>query len=484
MKKKKFFAIVSIILCILFFQVSCYKEVKANPAILVLTGLEGVTSLLGVLGLSLVLDLNSNTSNGIADKIGTCETCQEIFYYSGNGSTVKKELFDFNKHITNCNNNNNGNKKIPASEAIYGKHLWDVMTDEQKESYEKSIRNGSSLSLNLSLGQLDQFRNNVNSTVGLGISTSVPFFDSVLESYNKFKNITVSSFVSFSVFEKTLQDNNCSYVILRTVLSNSLEGYTMYFTAPNETINYDSKNFIFLNKFSGFSFFKEPSLSTYSVGGNQNYNNSSYFHYAPGALSFSYHYVTGYNLSSCTLVKYYISGVPSIDNQTKEIEIVNPNIELMPGTGPVTFTVPAEKVQELVNPMYDPDSNTFKDPVEKLEDLQDTVNPQEPSDPNDINDTNVPERANLDFSPLYADLSKKFPFCIPFDLFNLIDSLSAEAERPSFRVTFPSVYGSKEATFEFNFDDYYLVIQIFRYFILLGFVIGLIINTKKILGGS
>lgn len=499
-KKRKKLAIISIILVIIFLPFTCYKEVKANPAILVLEGMKGVSSLLGILGLSVVLDLNSNNSYGIADEIGTCETCGEIFYYSGNGSAVQNEFIDYKKHIKDCNNNNNnGNKKIPATEAIYGKYLWDVMTDKQKEDYEESVKNGSEFGLRLSLGQLDEFRDKVNSSQNMTLNTTI-VTQNIDETYVLLKEFNDSNPSSSSniVFPLLSQlKNDCTpYVLYSYVNDSSLEHPTRFlvvcFGIPGSTLILDNEKNVIFSKdgVKGYNL-QSNYLDWNKVQNKYNYNSNGHL-FGIGGSSYNYNDFFSKN-STLNLNNSYNPTILEIfdgdiltDNQVsdKKLEIVNPDIELKPGTGPITFTVPGEKVLEFSEPMYNPDTNTFHEPVENIEDLQETVTKIENTSSNDINDTDVPERANLDFSPLYADLSKKFPFCIPFDLFNLIDSFSAESERPSFTITFPSIAGSDPVSFEFNFDDYYVVIQIFRYFVLSSFVVGLIVNTKKILGGS
>lgn len=207
--------------------------------------------------------------------------------------------------------------------------------------------------------------------------------------------------------------------------------------------------------------------------------------------------IAGYgNLTSeFYILRYFgdINVVPDTSEPKKEISVEQPDLEIKPNPNydsTVSVSIPITEIspEQLTESPYKENASSFEYP----DAFESTVNDTEINNElnkNPINEGNdglldYGDTVNLDFSPLYGAVEDKFPFCIPFDLFHAIDTLTAEKEKPEFTITFPSVSGSKPTSFTFNFDDYEFVIEIFRYFVLLAFCIGLVINTKKILGGS
>lgn len=81
-------------------------------------------------------------------------------------------------------------------------------------------------------------------------------------------------------------------------------------------------------------------------------------------------------------------------------------------------------------------------------------------------------------------LEKKFPFCLPFDLYDFLSILDAEPRAPAFTVVIPLSsfgFGLKDVSFEVDLSHFDEVMQILRTMELLGSVVGLIFITKKIL---
>lgn len=99
-------------------------------------------------------------------------------------------------------------------------------------------------------------------------------------------------------------------------------------------------------------------------------------------------------------------------------------------------------------------------------------------------DLDVPKVATLDFSPLYISLKDKFPFCIPFDLYNMVSGFNAPKVAPNFTITFPKETMVGGGTFDFNFNNYSKIVLIFRYFILLTFLANLIKISRKLMGAE
>lgn len=101
-------------------------------------------------------------------------------------------------------------------------------------------------------------------------------------------------------------------------------------------------------------------------------------------------------------------------------------------------------------------------------------------------DYSTPKKIKLNFSPLYLNLKDKFPFCLPWDLKNLVKSLVSEKECPKFVIDFSvagnHLVGSKNSKFDIDFNKFDKIINILRYFELLCFVLFLIKKTNNLLG--
>lgn len=113
------------------------------------------------------------------------------------------------------------------------------------------------------------------------------------------------------------------------------------------------------------------------------------------------------------------------------------------------------------------------------------TNPVNPSDPNggdniDINfpdiDIDLPE---IDWS--IGDLSHKFPFSIPFDLYNMFSILNVEPQTPEIRGTIN--LGIYQWPIEWDLHQFDNTAELLRNVEFVGFVIGLIFITRNIIKG-
>jgi len=96
--------------------------------------------------------------------------------------------------------------------------------------------------------------------------------------------------------------------------------------------------------------------------------------------------------------------------------------------------------------------------------------------------------ADIDMPTVDGNLWKtKFPFCIPFDLINLFSGFSAEAQAPSFHVLVmpANSFGldNDDIYWDIDFQPYNYLVQILRFFLALGFVLWLILQTRKLIRG-
>lgn len=99
-------------------------------------------------------------------------------------------------------------------------------------------------------------------------------------------------------------------------------------------------------------------------------------------------------------------------------------------------------------------------------------------------DFSTPKKIKLNFTPLYLNLKDKFPFCLPWDLKNVISSLVAEKECPKFTISFADtpLVGGKSSKIEIDFSKFEKIVILLRYFELLAFVLFLIKKTNDLLG--
>lgn len=82
-----------------------------------------------------------------------------------------------------------------------------------------------------------------------------------------------------------------------------------------------------------------------------------------------------------------------------------------------------------------------------------------------------------------VDLSKFFPFCIPFDLVYLLDVLDAEPQAPRFEIPLKLPAYGIDYTFVIDLSDFESVAAVFRTFETILFILGLILLTRELIQG-
>lgn len=181
--------------------------------------------------------------------------------------------------------------------------------------------------------------------------------------------------------------------------------------------------------------------------------------------------------------------IPSGDQLADLSKKLNPeiNTDFSPEMAPNYIAELIQQLQKGLNPDPDPDPNPNPNP-----------NPDPNPDPNpnptgslDPEPTKAPEEdSSNDIDPknYTTDLKRIFPFCIPFDLVHLIQAFEAEPEAPVFEIPFDLELedpwtGKKivnyHHTFKLDFSDYESVIEIFRIFEVIFFIIGLLLITRQ-----
>lgn len=183
--------------------------------------------------------------------------------------------------------------------------------------------------------------------------------------------------------------------------------------------------------------------------------------------------------------------IPSGDQLADLSKKLNPeiNTEFSPEMAPNYIQELIQQLQKGLNPDPDPDPDPNPNP---------NPNPDPDPDPNpnptgspDPEPTKAPEEdSSNDIDPknYTTDLKRIFPFCIPFDLVHLIQAFEAEPEAPVFEIPFDLELedpwtGKKivnyHHTFKLDFSDYESVIEIFRIFEVIFFIIGLLLITRQ-----
>ena len=88
-----------------------------------------------------------------------------------------------------------------------------------------------------------------------------------------------------------------------------------------------------------------------------------------------------------------------------------------------------------------------------------------------------------DMTGVGGGLKTVFPFSIPFDLIEAIKILNKKPKEPRFEYTFKIDKINFEYTFVIDFKKVEPLVYIFRYGILLLFIVSLILLTRTIIRG-
>lgn len=174
---------------------------------------------------------------------------------------------------------------------------------------------------------------------------------------------------------------------------------------------------------------------------------------------------------------------PTADQLAETATKLNP--EINPSFSPeIAPNYVQELIQKLqknpsVNPDPDPNPNPNPDPG---------TNPQPTLKPNPTDTPDQPESPEDELKPYTADLTKVFPFCIPFDLIHLFEVLDAEPEAPVFKIPIELKVNNPftgksivdyEDTIKIDLSDYEQPIKVIRIFEVIFFLIGLMLITRS-----
>lgn len=176
---------------------------------------------------------------------------------------------------------------------------------------------------------------------------------------------------------------------------------------------------------------------------------------------------------------------PSAENLADLAKKLNPEInpDYSPEIAPNYVQELIQKLQQ--NPSVNPDPNPNPNPNPNPDP---GTNPQPTLKPNPTDTPDQPESPEDEVKPYTADLTKVFPFCIPFDLIHLFKVLDAEPEAPVFKIPIElqvdnpfngkSIVDYKD-TIVINLSDYEQPVKVIRVFEVIFFLIGLMLITRS-----
>ena len=146
------------------------------------------------------------------------------------------------------------------------------------------------------------------------------------------------------------------------------------------------------------------------------------------------------------------------------------------------------------------DVSTYPDtiPISIPQDLSDTISKtaedirtvdKDKTDTDDKTDTkpgeSKPNKPSIPGLSLPEILFKeKFPFCLPWDVYNVFANLVAEPEAPVFEIPMKWEFLDIDYTLKIDFSMFDEIAKISRFFSSLGFVVFLILISRKVIGAE
>lgn len=177
--------------------------------------------------------------------------------------------------------------------------------------------------------------------------------------------------------------------------------------------------------------------------------------------------------------------IPSPDQLAETIKKLNPEInpDYTPEMAPSYIQELIQQLQK--DPSVDPDPNPDPQPTGSPDPNPD---PQPTGSP-DPQPTGSPDPSpDEELNPYKTDLTKVFPFCIPFDLIHLLRVFDAEPQAPVFEfpldLELDNPFTGKKVIdyhhiFKVDMKDYEPVVKILRIFQVIFFVIALMMITRQ-----
>lgn len=151
------------------------------------------------------------------------------------------------------------------------------------------------------------------------------------------------------------------------------------------------------------------------------------------------------------------------------------------GSGSIAFPLDVDDLIDL-SPS-DVRDKTLTDTGDIATDKTDTKD--DTKDDTSDNPNTKPKKPSIPSMSLPEILFKeKFPFCLPWDIYNLFVGLQAEAEAPRFVMPFKFERLGIDEEIVIDFSDYEEQIKIIRFFTGAMFVLALVMISRKIIGAQ
>ena len=156
---------------------------------------------------------------------------------------------------------------------------------------------------------------------------------------------------------------------------------------------------------------------------------------------------------------------PITQTQTQTQQQIIDSTQTITQTITDTQTQTQEKLEDITQTITDTQTQT----QEKLEDITQTIEDA----------TSVPDQTSWD--KVKKDLHGVFPFCIPWDIYGMLNAFNAEPRAPYFEYPFKIPSINLDYTLEMDFKDFDPVAQTLRTVELIAFCVGLAILTSKVI---
>lgn len=147
------------------------------------------------------------------------------------------------------------------------------------------------------------------------------------------------------------------------------------------------------------------------------------------------------------------------------------------GSGSIAFPLDVDDLIDL-SPS-DVRDKTLTDTGDIATDKTDTKDDTK-EDPN--TKPNKPSIPNLSLPEIL--FKEKFPFCLPWDVYNVFANLVAEPEAPVFEIPMKWEFLDIDYTLKIDFSMFDEIAKISRFFSSLGFVVFLILISRKVIGAE
>lgn len=150
--------------------------------------------------------------------------------------------------------------------------------------------------------------------------------------------------------------------------------------------------------------------------------------------------------------------------------------EIVPVTEPVPDPAPEPNPEPNPDPKPSPEPNPWPEPgPEPFPDpVPNPPNPFEPSEPEKINWEKL--------RGIPAIITTKFPFSLPWDIYHLLSLLNYQPCAPVIEVNEDFMGMNFQFEIDFSFLDPY--VPFFRWFIVIGYAVFLILSVRKLMGGG